>query len=107
VIYPHAGCFFSVPLQRGGVRHFAAEFVTKAGGIVGIDLGIVAATGDGDICESRIDEPLVGVLRVHMNQDAVGGGALTTVASDRVAVIEMGKLLELQIDRAPGVQANL
>ena len=47
------------------------------------------------------------VLGVHVNQNAVGGCALAAVAGDRIAVIEMRMVSEVQIDLAPRVQSNL
>jgi hypothetical protein len=87
--------------------HVAAQFVAKLVGVVGVDLGVAAATREGDVGQSRVDELLVGVLGIHMNQDSVGGGALTAVAGDSIAVVEMRMVAEVQIDLAPGVETDL
>jgi hypothetical protein len=50
------GYGFSIPLQRGGVRYFAAEFVAELVSAVGEDLGIVASTGSGHVSQTGVDE---------------------------------------------------
>jgi hypothetical protein len=62
--------------------------LTQRGCIIGIDAGIVAGAGYGNIREPRPDE--VGMHRgIDMDQYPVGGKALGTVPGDGVAVIDV------------------
>ena len=46
---------------------------------------------------------LVGVLGVHVNQDAVRGSALAAVTGDGIAIVEVRMVAKVQIDFAPGI----
>ena len=57
--------------------------------VVGVDLGVVATTREGDIRQALIHQPLTGLLAVDVQQDTIRGQPLTAVARDGVPVIEV------------------
>jgi len=85
------------------VGDVAAQPSSKLSSIVGVDLRVVPSTGYSHIGQATIHELFACLLGVHMNQDAVGGLSLAAVACDRIPVIEMRILLDVERDGAPRV----
>jgi hypothetical protein len=81
--------------------------VAQAGGIVRVDVRVVPAAGDGHVRQAPIDEIFAGPVRVDVYEDPIGGLALTAVAGDRIAVVEMKRPVGPEGDRAPRVEAQL
>ena len=63
-------------LDRGRVRHIAAEFLAELRNTTRINLCVIASARDSDIGHAAVEEILSAQLRVHVNQDTVGSLAL-------------------------------
>ncbi len=83
--------------QSGPLRDFAAQLLTQALGVIGVNLCIIAPARDGHIREPAVDEVLVGVLRVHVNKHPVGRRALAAVAGHGIAVVDMRVLANFEL----------
>src|ERR1700677_1069936 len=80
------GCL--VKIEGGGFAHIGAEALGKRGGIIGVNVGVLGRAGDGDVGKAGVEEfgERVGV---HIDEDAVFGQTLGTVAGNGIAVIEV------------------
>jgi hypothetical protein len=92
--------------QSRSVRNLAAKPFGKSAFIVGVDLRIVAATRHRDVSQATIDELLSRLLGVHMDEHAIRSLSLTAVTRQRVAIIEMRILTNVECDGATGVETD-
>src|ERR1017187_4466614 len=90
-----SGCL--VKIEGGGFAHIGAEALGKGSGIIGVNVGVLGRAGDGDVGKAGVEEfgERVGV---HIDEDAVLGQTLGTVAGNRIAVIEVSHLSGVKID---------
>ena len=73
--------------------------------MIGINARVDAGTGYGNIRKTRADQ--VGMYRgIDVDQDAVSGESLGTVAGDRIAMIEVAVIPIGKRDRAAIVEAG-
>ena len=81
-----SGCL--VKIEGGGFGHIGAETLGKSGGIIGVNVGVLGRTRNGDVGKAGVEEfgERVGV---HIDEDAVFGQTLGTVAGNGIAVIEV------------------
>ena len=88
-----------VEIESGGFAHIGAEALGKRGGIISINVGILGRAGDGDVGKAGVEEfgERVGV---HIDEDAVLGQTLGTVAGNGIAVIEVPHPSGVEIDRS-------
>ncbi len=49
----------------------------------------------------------MGLFGVHVHQHPVSGGSLAAVTDDRIAVVEMRMLADMELHLPPGVQPDL
>jgi len=80
------GCL--VKIESGGFGHIGAEALGKHGGIIGVNVGVLGRAGDGDVGKAGVEE-FGERIGVHIDEDAVFGQTLGTVAGDGIAVIEV------------------
>src|SRR5580704_9399810 len=78
------------------MRHVPAEDCGELRLVVGIDLSVVPPARDGHVRQAPIDELLSQPFGVHMYQDAVSRLSLAAVARHRVAVVEMGMVVDAE-----------
>ena len=80
------GCL--VKIEGGGFAHIGAEALGKRGGIIGVNVSVVGRAGNGDVGKAGVEE-FGERIGVHIDEDAVCGQTLGTVAGDGIAVIEV------------------
>ena len=90
-----SGCL--VKIEGGGFAHIGAEALGKRGGIIGVNVGVLGRAGDGDVGKAGVEE-FGERLGVHIDEDAVFGQTLGTVAGDGIAVIEVPHPSGVKID---------
>ena len=73
------------------------QLVAKTRSIICVNLSIEAGARDRNIRETEIDEIRMNGT-VHVDEHAVGGQPLRTVAGDGVSVIEMRMLCGIELD---------
>src|ERR1017187_10208701 len=81
-----SGCL--VKIEGRGFAHIGAEALGKRRGIIGVNVGVLGRAGDGDVGKAGIEE-FGERIGVHIDEDAVFGQTLGTVAGDGIAVIEV------------------
>src|SRR5579863_4872827 len=81
-----SGCL--VKIEGGSFAHIGAEALGKRLCIVGVNVGVVGRAGDGDVGKAGVEE-FGERIGVHIDEDAVFGQTLGTVAGDGIAVIEV------------------
>src|SRR6266702_545713 len=74
--------------------------------VIRVYLGIVHSARNRHVGEATIDQLLVPMFGVHVDQDAVCGLTLAAVAGDRIAIIDVRPLVDVELDSTPGVRAN-
>ena len=74
------------------------ELLTEGCGIVGVDLGGRRIIENAHVGEPGTEEVRVGP-GVHVHQHPLCGDALGAVRSDRVAMIKMSHLLDVEVHR--------
>ena len=79
---------YLVKIEGGGFAHIGAEVLGKRGGIIGVNVGVLGRAGDGDVGKAGVEE-FGERIGVHIDEDAVFGQTLGTVAGDGIAVIEV------------------
>ena len=89
------GCL--VKIEGGGFGHIGAEVLGKGGGIIGVDVGVLGRAGDGDVRKAGVEE-FGERIGVHIDEDAVFGQTLGTVAGNGIAVIEVPHPSGVEID---------
>src|ERR1019366_8456352 len=77
-----------VKIESGGFGHIGAEALGKRGGIIGVNVGVLGGAGDGDVGKAGVEE-FGERIGVHIDEDAVFGQTLGTVAGNGIAVIEV------------------
>src|SRR5690348_1698450 len=85
-------------LHGGAARSLARELISKTCFVVRVDLGIVSATRHSNVRQTPIDEFFARTFSVHVHQHAVGGLSLAAVAGDRVAVVNVPILSDVECD---------
>ena len=93
-------------LLRRALGDLAAERSSQRASVVGIDLGLGARPRDRHVRQATVQERRVSCSCVDVEQHPLGRRALTTVARDRVAVVEMPRRAAADLHRASGVQAD-
>ena len=78
------------------LRDIGAELRIQFIHIVSKDRGIVARAGNRDVAETGIEQVRVNA-GIGIDQDALCGESLGTVASDRIAVIEMAMFIGVEL----------
>jgi len=91
--------------ERGSLRNIGAELWAELGEVVGKERGLVAGAGDGDVAEAGVEQVRVDA-GVGVDEDALGGETLGTVAGDGVAMIEMTVLCGVEFDLAVAVETG-
>ena len=83
--------------QRGGLADFRPELLAEFSSIVGEHRRLVAGARDGNVAKAGVEQ--VGMdASIGVDQDALGGEALGTVAGDGVAMIEMAMFGRVELD---------
>jgi hypothetical protein len=67
-------------LDRGRVRHIAAEFLAELRSTTRINLCVIASARERDIGHTAVEQILGAQFGVHVNQDTVGSLSLAGVA---------------------------
>ena len=98
------GCRVSNFYSRS-LGNVATQLLSKIGGVIGVDLGIVACARDRDVAEAGVEQVWVDT-GVGVNEDPFGGEALGTVTGDGVAVVEMRMRVGVEFDLAAVVEAD-
>ena len=91
--------------QCGGLGNIGAELGAELGYVVGKKGCIVAGAGDGDIAKTGVEQVWMDA-GVGVDQDALGGKSLGTVAGDGVAVVEMAVVMGVEFDMAVIVETG-
>ena len=86
-----------VKIERGGFGHIAAETLGKRRCIIGVNVGVLGCAGDGDVGKAGVEE-FGERIGVHIDEDAVFGQTLGTVAGNGIAVIEVRHPSGIKID---------
>ena len=86
-----------VKIESGGFAHIGAEALGKRGGIIGVNVGVLGSAGDGDVGKAGVEE-FGERIGVHIDEDAVFGQTLGTVAGNGIAVIEVPHPSGVEID---------
>src|SRR5580704_9691987 len=86
-----------VKIKSGGFAHIGAEVLGKRSGIIGVNVGVLGRAGDGDVGKAGVEEFGEGI-GVHIDEDAVFGQTLGTVAGNGIAVIEVSHPSGVEID---------
>ena len=84
-------------IDGGGFGYIGAEALGKRRGIIGVKLSVVGRAGNGDVGKAGVEE-FGERIGVHIDEDAVFGQTLGTVASNRIAVIEVPHPSGVKID---------
>ena len=71
-----SGCL--VKIEGGGFAHIGAEALGKRGGIIGVNVGVLGRTRNGDLGKAGVEE-FGERIGVHIDEDAVFGHTLGTV----------------------------
>ena len=82
------------------MRNVALKSLCKVGSVVRVDLRVVPTPRYCDVCQAAVDEFFSRLLRVYVNEHAVGGLSLAAMAGDGVTVIEMRILSDVECDCA-------
>src|SRR5580704_9094408 len=90
-----SGCL--VKIDGGGFAHIGAEALGKGDGIIGVNVGVLGRTRNGDVGKAGVEE-FGERIGVHIDEDAVFGQTLGTVAGDGIAVIEVPHPSGVKID---------
>ena len=90
-----SGCL--VKIEGGGFAHIGAEALGKRGGIIGVNVGVLGRARNGDVGKAGVEE-FGERIGVHIDEDAVFGQTLGTVAGDGIAVIEVPHPSGVKID---------
>ena len=90
-----SGCL--VKIEGGGFAHIGAEALGKRRGIIGVNVGVLGRAGNGDVGKAGVEE-FGERIGVHIDEDAVFGQTLGTVAGDGIAVIEVPHPSGVKID---------
>jgi len=90
-----SGCF--VKIKSGGFAHIGAEALGKGGGIIGVNVGVLGRARNGDVGKAGVEE-FGERIGVHIDEDAVFGQTLGTVAGKGIAVIEVAHPSGVKID---------
>ena len=90
-----SGCL--VKIEGGGFAYIGTEALGKGGGIIGVNMGVLGRAGDGDVRKAGVEQ-FGERIGVHIDEDAVFGQALGTVAGDGIAVIEVPHPSGVEID---------
>lgn len=100
-------------MSRGGLGHFqsgcfadlGAELLAKTIHVVGEDRRFAAGARDGHVSESGAEQ--VGMdAGIGVNENALGGESLGAMTGDRVAVVEMPMLANIEFDLPVIVKTN-
>ena len=84
-------------IEGGGFGHIGAEALGKRRGIIGVNVGVLGRAGDGDVGKAGVEE-FGERIGVHVDEDAVFGQTLGTVAGNGIAVIEVPHPSGVKID---------
>src|SRR4029077_14901569 len=79
-------------LDRGRVRHIAAEFLAELRTTTRINLCVIASARDRDIGHAAVEQILGAQFGVHVNQEAVGSLSLAGVTGHGISMVEMQML---------------
>src|SRR5208282_2443307 len=90
-----SGCL--VKIEGRGFAHIGAEALGKRRGIIGVNVGVLGRAGDGDVGKAGVEE-FGERIGVHIDEDAVLGQTLGTVAGNGIAVIEVLHLSRVKLD---------
>src|ERR1017187_2115061 len=89
------GCF--VKNEGGGFAHIGAEALGQRRCIIGVNVGVLGRTRNGDVGKAGVEE-FGERIGVHIDEDAVFGQTLGTVAGNGIAVIEVTHSSGVEID---------
>ena len=89
------GCF--VKIESGAFGHIGAETLGKRRGVIGVNVSVLGRARNGDVGKAGVEE-FGERIRVHVDEDAVFGQRLRTVAGDGIAVIEVPHPSGVKID---------
>jgi len=89
------GCL--VKIEGGGFGHIGAEALGKRRSIIGVNVSVLGRARNGDVGKAGVEE-FGERIRVHVDEDAVFGQRLRTVAGDGIAVIEVRHPSGVEID---------
>jgi hypothetical protein len=91
--------------QGGCFRDIGSELGGKFFHVVSEERGLAASTRDGNVSETVVEQLGVGA-GIGVDENAVGGESLRTVAGNGVAVVEMAMLAGVELDLAIVVEAG-
>jgi hypothetical protein len=87
-------------LKGGGVRDIATQLVAKRFRVVGEYVSILPSPRNRHIGHAVIDKALVGMFRIHMDQNTVSRFSLAAVAGHGIAKIQVGMLPQIESNDA-------
>ena len=91
--------------ERRGLGDIGAELRAELDHVVRKNGGLMAGAGDRYVTKSGVEQVWVDA-GVGIDEDALGGEALGTVAGDGVAVVEVVVLLGIEFDLALVVETG-
>jgi hypothetical protein len=94
-----------VEFESRGLGNIRTELRAELGHVVGEEGGLVAGARDGDVTETGVEQVRVDAC-VGIDEDALGGEALGTVAGDGVSVVEVAVLAGIELDLAVVVETG-
>ena len=94
-----------VEFKCRGLGDIGAELRAEFGYVVGKERGFVAGAGDGNVAETGVEQVRVDA-GIGIDENALGGEALGTVAGDGVAVVEVAVLLSVELSLAVAVETG-
>src|SRR5947208_11474266 len=83
--------------DSGVLRDFLTEYPAERLRIIGVNLCIVARSRDCHVGQPCVDELFVGPLGIHVQQHAVGSDSLAAMAGDRISVVQMRVLSNVEL----------
>src|SRR5579872_4737221 len=95
-----------MPMGQGGtLRYLPVETAAYFHLVVGIDLRVVTGPRDCYVGHAAIDE-IFAAPGIDMNEDTLGSLSLAAVTGNRVSVVEVRMLLDVETHIAFPVHAN-
>src|SRR5580698_6553488 len=89
------------------VRNVTAKRVHERTPVVGKNLCIPLAARNCDVGHAVVEQVLGGEIGIHMDEYAISGLALARVASNSIAMVQMGILRRIEDRFLPAVQLDL
>jgi hypothetical protein len=94
-----------VEFESRGFGDIRTELRAELGHVVGEEGGLVAGARDGDVTETGVEQVRMDA-GVGIDEDALGGETLRTVAGDGVTMVEVAMVLGVEFDLAVAVEAG-